>query len=121
MTRINVVPVNELIDKHLRGEYHEITRVPGNLKKSLNRKSKPFSIDEIPPEYVLGTGHVKFFYNKMQFLHNRYLALVDEMNKRGYNAKGELAHIFKVEGFYNDYQPTDKALELNRIRIDERR
>ena len=121
MTRINVVPVSELIDKHLRGEYHEITRVPSNLQKSLNRKSKPFSIDEIPSEYVLGTGHVKFFYDKMQFLHKRYVALVDEMNKRGYGAKGELAHIFKVEGYYNDYEPTEKALSLNRTRIEERK
>ena len=59
-------------------------------------------------------------WHKMKFLHNRYLSLVDEMNKRGYNAKGDLAHIFKIEGYYNDYKPTDKALELNRVRINER-
>ena len=35
MTRINVIPVDELVNKHLLAEYHEITRVFGLVKKSI--------------------------------------------------------------------------------------
>ena len=87
MTRINVVPVRELSQKHLIAEYREITRLPGNLQQSLNRKGKPFSKDEIPTQYVLGPGHVKFFYDKMHWLAKRFDDLVDEMMRRGYDPK----------------------------------
>ena len=60
MTRINVVPVKELTNKHLVAEYREIMRLPKNLNTSLNRKGKPFNMNEIPEDYVLGSGHVKF-------------------------------------------------------------
>ena len=65
MTRINLVEPKELSTKHLVAEYREITRLPSNLKLALNRKSKAFSMTEIPSEYVLGKGHVKFFFDKM--------------------------------------------------------
>jgi deoxyribonuclease (pyrimidine dimer) len=121
MTRINVVPVQELSGKHLVAEYREITRLPNNLKKSLNRKTKPFSVDEIPKEYVLGKGHVKFFYDKMKFLKNRYEQLVQEMLCRGYNPQFTDSSLFEVSSrFFNDYKPTTEAIELNRQRIKKR-
>ncbi len=121
MTRINVVPPQELSQQHLVAEYREITRLPGNLKKSLDRKTKPFSMSEIPSEYTLGKGHVKYFYDKMLFLEKRFQALVDEMLKRGYNPNFRDSGIFKADArFYQDYTPTDKALEINRARIAER-
>jgi deoxyribonuclease (pyrimidine dimer) len=121
MTRINVVPVEELSQQHLVAEYREITRLPGNLKKSLDRKGKPFNLLEIPPEYVLGPGHVKFFYDKMSFLQKRFESLVTEMLKRGYNPTFRDSRIFVVDNpYYNDYNPTTEALELNRQRIKER-
>lgn len=122
MTRINLVPVEELSTKHLVAEYREITRLPNNLSTSLNRKGKAFSINEIPPEYKLGSGHCKFFYDKMLFLEKRFKALVNEMLRRGYNPTYTDEKIF-VPGdkrFYNDYTPTEQAIELNRIRIKER-
>ena len=122
MTRINVVPVQELSRQHLIAEYREITRLPGNLKKSLNRKSKPFKMSEIPPEYVLGSGHVKFFFNKMKFLKIRYEQLVTEMVSRGYHPTFTDSSIFSECGilFFNDYSPTPSALTLNRQRIKDR-
>ena len=122
MTRINVIPPNELSTKHLVAEYREITRLPGNLKLSLTRSSRPFSISEIPAEYVLGTGHVKFFYDKMFYLQKRFESLVEEMLSRGYNPKFTDSSIFIPENneYYNDYIPTDSALKLNRERIYER-
>lgn len=61
MTRINLVDPAELSTKHLVAEYREIMRLPGNLATSLNRKGKKFDLKEIPEQYTLGTGHVKFF------------------------------------------------------------
>lgn len=121
MTRINVVPVHELSTKHLVAEYREITRLPNNLRKSLNRKNKPFSLNEIPDRYVLGKGHVKFFYNKMQFLKQRFEQLVNEMIKRGYNPTYRDSSIFNSEEeYFGNYIPTKQALWLNRKRIEER-
>ena len=121
MTRINVVEPSELSREHLIAEYREITRLPGNLYNSLNRKSKPFHMSEIPREYVLGKGHVKFFYDKMLFLQKRFEALVQEMLSRGYKPSYTDSSIFKVEDlYYNDYVPTEEAIELNRQRIKER-
>ncbi|MFN6269271.1 MAG: pyrimidine dimer DNA glycosylase/endonuclease V [Akkermansiaceae bacterium] len=121
MTRINVIPVSELTTKHLVAEYREITRLPNNLKKSLSRKV-PFSLDEIPKEYTMGTGHVKFFYNKMKYLQYRFEDLVREMKLRGYNPTYTDSSIFipKDSTFYNDYIPTEKAKEINRERISLR-
>lgn len=122
MTRINVVPVQELSRQHLVAEYREITRLPKNLKVALNRKSKPFSFTEIPNEYVLGTGHVKFFFNKMKYLEKRFESLVSEMLSRGYNPTYRDSSIFTgcSKEFYHDYEPTEKAIEINQKRIRER-
>lgn len=122
MTRINLIDPSELSTKHLIAEYREITRIPGNLRKSLNRSSKPFSMQEIPAEYVLGAGHVKFFYDKMQFLEKRFNSLVAEMLRRGYSPTYRECPAFSQVSrrFYNDYQPTKAAIEINKQRIKER-
>lgn len=121
MTRINVIPPTELTVKHLVAEYREITRLPKNLVTSLAR-AKPFSMSEIPHQYVLGTGHVKFFYNKMKYLEKRFESLVSEMLSRGYNPTYRDSSIFIPidKKFYNDYTPTKEAMELNKQRIAER-
>lgn len=121
MTRINIVPVEELHRQHLLAEYREIARLPGNLHASLNRKSKPFSVTEIPSKYTLGTGHVKFFFNKFGYLKKRFEQLVSEMERRGYNANFKDSSIFDVGNrWMGDYQPTEEALLVNRQRILDR-
>lgn len=121
MTRINLVDPANLSSQHLIAEYREIMRLPNNLRKSLQRKI-PFKMSEIPNEYVLGKGHVKFFYNKMKFLRRRFKALVAEMLKRGYQPHFKDANIFipDEKKFDRDYRPTPKAIKLNRARIKER-
>jgi hypothetical protein len=122
MTRINLVNPKELSQLHLIAEYREISRLPKNLDKSLNRKGKPFSLTEIPTEYTLGKGHVKFFFCRMLFLKKRYEALIAEMLSRGYNPTFRDSSIFEncPKEFYNDYTPTIEAIEINRQRIKER-
>lgn len=122
MTRINLIDPSLLSQKMLCAEYREVMRLPGNLRASLNRKSKPFSKSEISSEYLLGPGHVKFFFDKMLFIEKRFISLVNEMINRGYKPNFTDPSIFQdcsVE-YYNDYTPTPKAIEINKQRIKER-
>lgn len=118
MTRINVVPPQELCDKHLLAEHRELTRIPNNI---VNGKA---IIRDIPSAYTLGTGHVKFFYNKLAYLYNRYLTLTEECKARGFNVTNrwpmDPQHPISCTQLYNDYQPTDEALAINRERIQDR-
>lgn len=120
MTRINLVPPSELSSKHLVAEYREIMRLPNNLIKSLSRYD--FNLNEIPKSYVLGKGHVKFFYNKMHFLQKRFELLLQEMLNRNYNPKFFDSSIFIPRDlkFYNDYCPTEEEILINKARIKER-
>ena len=113
MTRINVVSVQELCDKHLLAEYRELPRV---FRLARN-------CPDAPKEYTLGTGHVKFFYDKLSFLARRFTELCTEGKVRGFNiaydtlpqwAEASPAHL------WNDYEPTPEALAINRARIAER-
>ena len=69
MTRINVVPVNELSDQHLIAEYRELPRV---IKQQIN-------VTDAPENYVLGTGHVKWARTHIWFVMDRYEELCNEM------------------------------------------
>jgi hypothetical protein len=112
MTRINVVPPSELCDKHLLAEYRELPRV--------FRLARP--CPDAPKEYTLGTGHVKFFYDKLRFLNDRFFQIVWECNNRKFNIKHVCAPAIRAEQsvLLNDYVPTPEALALNRARIAER-
>lgn len=110
------------MDQHLLAEAREITRLPKNLEQSLNRKSKAFSFAEIPPDYVLGKGHVRFFYDKFKWLEKRFEQLIEECENRGFNLTHKDSSIFQnvPSKFYNDWQVSEKAKELNKARIEER-
>ena len=76
MTRINVgVKPSELTGKHLLAEHREIKRIPNCIKKGR------YKMTGIPNKFKLGTGHVKFFYNKLLFLKNRYIEIYNECKK----------------------------------------
>ena len=115
MTRINVVPVKELCDQHLLAEWREMPRIVS----ALNKAKHPI---DIPNEYVLGTGHMKFFYDKLEFLHIRHMQLTTELLVRGFNIQNLDSSIFTSTDpkWYNNYIPTEEALAINRERITER-
>ena len=122
MTRINIIPPNELYDQHLIAEYREITMVPAALSRTLNslhglRKEK------ISKTFTLNSGHVYFFYDKGLYLDKRYNELIAEMKLRGFNPDSNRVfpkQIFIDNGLYNDWTPTPKEQELIRVRIRER-
>lgn len=116
MTRINCgIPVEELTNKHLLAEHRELKRIPNCIKKG------KYNLKGLPSEFTLGTGHVKFFYNKLFYLKKRYIQLYNESIKRGFNITNYIESFddLPIE-LLNDYVPTDKDREIIRQRINER-
>lgn len=109
MTRINCVDVSLLTDEHLFIEYREITRV-----RSLARPLKDYG------QYTLGTGHVKFFYNKAKYLHNRLVELQAEMDKRGRWNHTPKEYGEHPAGLNEDWTPDRNAQLANAIRLSSK-
>ena len=117
MTRINVgIPPAELVNQHLIAEHREIKRIPNCIAKG------KYNMDGIPDKFKLGTGHVKFFYNKLLYLKNRYISLYNECIKRGFNVQNYISAWDNVpQELMNDYKVEDNDIKIIKQRIDERR
>jgi deoxyribonuclease (pyrimidine dimer) len=122
MTRINLVPPEELHKKHLVAEYHELPRVFTYVRMQLAKGKDPAKI-KAPTEYTMGDGHVKFFYTRLGFLLNRQADLIIEMTRRKIkvrfdDVKGLAEGI--PDHLMGDYEPTPEALAINRERLAQR-
>lgn len=119
MTRINCgIPVISLTNRHLLAEHREIKRIPNNLKKGKINLSIP-----IPEKFCLGPGHVRFFYNKGEFLFKRYKELYAECLRRNFKVQNYLSSfdIYKdYPQLYNDYHPIENDIKLVTERINLR-
>lgn len=116
MTRINVgVKPSLLNNKHLIAEHREIKRIP-NMVSSGRAK-----IIDIPPKFKLGSGHVKFFYNKLGYLKNRYEEIYKECINRNFKVSyyGD-CWIDIPTHLMNDYIPTEHDKNIIEERILER-
>lgn len=122
MTRINVVPPSELHTKHLVAEYRELPRVFKLVRKAVERGESP-NDKRNPVIYTLGSGHVRFFYNKLAFLFLRQQDICAEMRARGiivnYEPSFELFDGIPAI-WHGHYTPTPGAMYLNRDRIKDR-
>ena len=116
MTRINAnIPVQELVGKHLLAEHREIKRIPNTIASG---KAK---LDNIPNIFKLGAGHVKFFYDKHEFLLRRYKQVYTECKNRGYNVQNyESCWDGVPKHLFNDYAFTEAENNIVRERINER-
>lgn len=124
MMRGNLIPVEELMDQHLMAEWRELKMVPAALRKSLHTRSPEQILNTIPHHYVLGKGHITFWYNKLLFLKERYAQLTCELLARGYNLKyrGRF-DAFTVNlpaCFFNHYTPSIEEIQTSRQRIEEK-
>lgn len=108
MTRINTIPVQDLMDQHLIAEYREITRI-----SKLARPLDDYGV------YKMGAGHVKFFYNKGKYLRNRTQELYNECIKRGFNVTYK-EYQLHPEGLNKDWSPTNEDKKINLVRINEK-
>ena len=116
MTRINVgIPPAKLTGKRLIAEHREIKRIPNCIAKG------KYNMEGIPDKFKLGTGHVKFFYNKLLYLRNRYIELYKECIYRGFNVQNYISAWNNVpHKLMNDYKPTDNDRKIIKQRIKER-
>ena len=113
MTRINVsIPVEKLSKAHLIAEHREIKRIPNCIK------SGRYNLKGQPSKFTLGTGHVKFFYDKLEYLRKRYIKLYNEGLKRGINFTyyGEAWNDLPDQ-LCNDYTPTKHDYLILRERL----
>lgn len=109
MTRINTIDPSDLLDQHLFIEFREITRI-ATLARPLPHYG----------EYVLGTGHMKFFYNKGAHLAKRLVALQEEMDRRklwNYTPKEYRPH---SPSLHTDWTPDRKAHLANLVRLNSK-
>jgi len=108
MTRINIGIEPKLIKtKHLLAEHREIKRIPNTIR------SGKAIIKDIPNEFCLGKGHVKFFYNKLGYLLNRYKQIHNECLYRKCKVtdySGAWKYI--QPELMSDYMPTVQDIEI---------
>ena len=116
MTRINVgIKPSELIRQHLLAEHREIKRIPNVIK------SGRYNMKGQPKEFTLGTGHVKFFYDKLSYLKKRYVSIYDECVSRGYNVTNYMEAFENLpKAMMKDYTSTKRDRSLLQARIAER-
>ncbi len=127
MTRINLVPPEELIRQHLIAEYRELPRV-FSLANLARLKGEEPDDPRNPAEYVLGPGHVRFFYPRLCWLARRHDLLCQEMGKRGFshnllgfhNVYNNPTTSKYMAPWWGDWTPTAEAVALNRQRLAER-
>ncbi len=116
MTRINCgIPVEELCKEHLLAEHREIKRIPNCIKKGR------YSMKGQPDQFTLGEGHVKFFYDKLQYLYERYIQLYNRCIEKKLNVTAYHDAFYDVpQELFNYYEPTDRDRQIVRERIAER-
>ena len=117
MTRINLVDPSELHYKHLTAEYRELPRIYELALQSIR--------PNIPDSYTLGTGYVRFFYNKLKWVIDRHIDLIHEMNHREYNPTFTIKDVHTMKRrikeerpeLFNDWSPNKDEIFTNRLRL----
>lgn len=115
MTRINLIPVSDLMDEHLLAEHRELKRIPSMIQKN------KVNFDNIPLNFTLWTGHVKFFYDKLWFLKKRYIELYEECIKRGFQVQNYISNFEGIsQELFWEFLPNEKDMEISKGRIQEK-
>jgi len=116
MTRINAgIKPSDLCRQHLIAEHREIKRVPNSIN------SGKAVVKNLPKTFRLGPGHVKFFYDKLGYLKDRYIQIRNECYDRGYKVTDYVEAWDNIPAhLMGDWVPTDEARSLVAQRILER-
>lgn len=120
MTRINTVDACDLTNEWLVAEVRELPRIVNELRDHPER----LVLKDIPKQYTLSSGHVKFYRNKLLYLAKRHQSLLAECKVRGINIDPKIRvdldslpdHIKMF--CCNDWTPTkvDHTILINRLR-----
>lgn len=116
MVRINLVPTSELTDQHLIAEHDEILMLCGALRRTLKSKIG-YQESRVPKSFTLGKGHIYFFFNKGEYLHQRFEVVQEEMRNRGFNPTKTFPVGDWPVHLYNSFSPTFEDMEKVRERI----
>ena len=131
MTRINYgIPVENLTDQHLLAEIRELPRIPRKVKTDIINGKRVNLLPKKDNGFRLGSGHVRFFYDKQHYLHVRYNKLLSEINNRGFNCEEDV-NLFYISNspkvdymfvdlFYGLSIPTQEDINLVKERIATR-
>jgi deoxyribonuclease (pyrimidine dimer) len=110
MVRVNIVNPKYLTDQHLIAEYLEILMLVGYVRKYPKA-------EDIPDNYCLGKGHIKFFKNKLEYLKKRHESIRKEMKKRGFATNVKLNISDLPKALRNDWKPRKSDIGLIKNRI----
>ena len=110
VVRINIISPRKLADQHLLAENVEI------LMLASYAKNNP-CLDEIPKEYCLGKGHIKFFKDKIKYLELRHELIKIEMKNRGFKANKTISLVGFKKYQLNTWNPTNKDFKIIKERI----
>lgn len=113
MTRVNVVPVEELSNQWLIAEYRELPRV---IKQDI-------SIEGAPDRYCLGKGHVKWAKKHACWTIGRYFQICIEMRYRGFTVSHPAWRLYNEwdgEGKGYAYALSKRDIAINRQRLIEK-
>jgi hypothetical protein len=82
----------------------------------------PIELGSIPETFCLGEGHVKFFYNKLEFLYKRYRELYFECLRRDFSVQyyGDAFLPLKDTLLWQPYEATEQDALMLAQRINER-
>lgn len=116
MTRISVgVRAIELCDAHLIKERIELLRIPNSIK------SGKAVVKNIPRSFTLGVGHVKFFYDKLGYLQERYEELTAECVERDFKITDFSDSFLGLpSNLCNNYEEQDNDRKIVVERVNER-
>lgn len=124
MTRINLVDPKVLVRQHLVAEYRELPRIYALVRDAMARGE---TVEQARAKsaltYTLGTGHCRFFYARLGWLTDRFLALVQEMQARGYNPVHTTIPDWTSgipSAWFGRWEPTPACVALNVERINLR-
>lgn len=120
MVRVNLVDVSLLSDQHLIAEHNEIRMIVSGYRRSLSTQTVDVVLKKVKPEFSLNKGHALFFFDKLEYLRQRHIALREEGMKRGFTFNYSLDLVGFDKRLFNDYEPTVPALTIITDRIREK-
>jgi len=115
MVRVNIINPKYLTDQHLIAEYLEILMLVSAVKNHPTT-----SLDKIPKNYKLGTGHILFFKNKLKYLQQRHEKIKREMLRRGFAPKKKLSLAGIPKSLLKGWKASSKDKQIIKKRLIER-